>query len=323
MPVDTREPETQTKGQRGRDNAGKETAAATARLHTPGKRRIRRIYIMTDLEGVAGVLDHDNWCRPGSLYNDLAKSFLTEEVNAAADGFLRGGATEILVADGHGSGGINPAQLDPRVELLRGWGSGYPLGLEEGWDALAYVGQHAKSRTECAHLAHTQAFSYLDLSLNGRSIGEFGQLVYCASELGIPTIFGSGDLAFTQEAAALVPGIETVAIKRGTRPGRGDELAAAAYGKKNLGAVHKQPRKVRDMIQAGATRALDRAEAKDFGLVPVQGPLRSVTILRQTEDTPRRCCVREHRGTVAELMNMPAEYQPIESDDQLAKLLGE
>ena len=282
-----------------------------------------RIYIMTDLEGVAGVLEHPNWCRPESRYNDLAKKFLTLEVNAAVDGFFSAGATEILVADGHGSGGINPDLLDPRAELLRGWGQGYPLGLEEGWDAMAHVGQHAKARTEYAHLAHTQGFTWLDLAVNGVSIGEFGQMVLCASELGIPTIFAAGDLAFTKEAQALVPGIGTAAVKRGTRPGRGDELDGPAYGQKNIGAIHKAPQKARELIRAGAADALARSQKEDFGLVPLQAPFRGVTILRHTQDAPRQYSIEEHPSSFAGLMNTPRRFKPIESDEQLAELLAQ
>jgi len=281
-----------------------------------------RIYIMTDLEGVAGVLDHQNWCSPESRYNDLAKEFLTLEVNAAVDGFFSAGATEILVADGHGSGGINPDLLDPRAELLRGWGQGYPLGLEDGWDFMAHVGQHAKARTEHAHLAHTQGFSWLDLSVNGVSIGEFGQMVYCATELGIRTIFGSGDLAFTKEAQALLPGIETVAIKRGTRPGRGDELDGPSYGQKNTGAIHKQPKKARELVRTGAAKALIRAQIEDFGIAPIKPSYRGVTIMRQTQDAPRQFSIEEHPTSVSALMNMPRQFKPVESDEQLQELLA-
>ena len=49
------------------------------------------IYIMTDLEGVAGVLDYDNWCTPESRYYETAKELLTLEVNAAIEGFFEGG----------------------------------------------------------------------------------------------------------------------------------------------------------------------------------------------------------------------------------------
>jgi len=66
----------------------------------------------------------------------------------------------------------------------------------------------------------------LDYAINGLSIGEFAQVALCAQELGIVPIFGSGDLAFTEEARALYPGIETVAVKIGTTPGAGESCTA-------------------------------------------------------------------------------------------------
>jgi len=92
-----------------------------------------KIYIMTDLEGVAGVLDSENWCSPEGRYYELAKELLTLEVNAAVRGFIRGGATEIVVADGHGPGGIHPVLLDSRAMLMRGWPEGFPLGLDRSY----------------------------------------------------------------------------------------------------------------------------------------------------------------------------------------------
>ena len=285
------------------------------------KYRIERVYIMTDLEGVAGVIDSENWCHPDSRYNDLAKEFLTSEINAAVDGFFQGGAKEILVADGHGSGAINPKLLDSRVELLRGWGQGWPAGLEEGWDAVAWIGQHAKARTEFAHLAHTQGMGYLNLAINGISIGEFGQLAMCASQLGIRAIFGSGDKAFTLEAQTLVPGIETVAVKRGVRPGTGDELDAEAYRRKNSGAIHLQPQKACELIRAGAMRAIMRAKSEYFGIIELTPPFKRVAVFRQTKDQPRTYSIETHPSDVIALMNMSFSSKPVESDEQLAELL--
>ena len=74
--------------------------------------------------------------------------------------------------------------------------------------------------------------------------------------MGTRTIFASGDLALTNEAQALVPGIETVAVKRGTTSGRGDECDRETYAKRNLGAIHFQPERARQMILAGAERAI-------------------------------------------------------------------
>ncbi|NLX94734.1 MAG: M55 family metallopeptidase [Rhodopirellula sp.] len=43
------------------------------------------------------------------------------EVNAAIEGFVRGGATDFLVADGHGHAAIHPKLLDSRALLARNW----------------------------------------------------------------------------------------------------------------------------------------------------------------------------------------------------------
>lgn len=282
-----------------------------------------KVYLMTDLEGVAGVLNFEDWCTPQSRYYEMAKEFLTEEVNAAVAGFYAAGATSVLVADGHGHGALNPKLLDPRAELLRGWAKSWPLGLEEGFDAVAWVGQHAKSRTPCAHLAHTQGFNYLDLSINGISIGEFGQLAMCASELGIRAVFASGGKAFCEEARGLVPGIETVAVKRGNRPGTGDECEAAAYAKRNLGAIHLQPQRACALIRDGAASALGRIKTKSFGFVAIKPPFERVAMFRGKDGSGCTISRESHPTSVVALMNMPFKPQPLASDDPAFKRLTE
>lgn len=271
------------------------------------------VYIMTDMEGVAGVLDFENWTSPDSRYYDLGKEFLTLEVNAAIEGFARGGASEFLVADGHGHGAINPKLLDSRAQLARNWAPPpYPFSMERGMTFCAYVGQHAMSRTELAHLPHTGSCSVFETTINGRPVGEFGEGVLCAAQLGIRTIFASGDLALTKEALALVPGIETVAVKRGTTPGRGDECDKETLAKRNLGAIHFQPERARQMILAGAERAIRRALADpSLGVVPLQPPFERVTILRAEKEQPQRIGRSSHPDNVISLMNAPLKYEPV------------
>ena len=61
-----------------------------------------KIYMVTDLEGVGGVVRNEQASGEGSEY-EVARSLLTKEVNAAVQGALDGGADEVLVLDGHGA----------------------------------------------------------------------------------------------------------------------------------------------------------------------------------------------------------------------------
>lgn len=261
---------------------------------------------MTDLEGVAGVLDYDNWCCPESRYYELAKEFLTLEVNSAVEGFFAAGATKIIVADGHGYGGINVKLLDSRVELLRGWPPGpYPLGLDKSYNAVAFVGYHAKASSTYAHIPHTQTSGYIDLSVNGISIGEFGQFAMCASELGVRCIFASGDLAFTKEAKKLLPGIETVAVKRGLNPNDGKNCTEYTYIRSNNAAIHLHPVKACQLIREGAEKSLKRAKKEKFGIIPLKPPYERIIVLRPDNDNPKRIDYAKHPKSVIALFNIP------------------
>lgn len=266
-----------------------------------------KIYLMTDLEGVAGVLDFENWCIPQARNYELAKEFLTLEVNAAVEGFFDGGAKEIVVADGHGAGAINVNLLDPRVKIMRWWPTGYPLLLDKSYDAVAWVGQHAKAGTEYAHLAHTQSFGYLDMTVNKISIGEFGQFAMCASALRVPAIFAAGDKAFTKEAEALVPGIKTVSVKEGTTPGKGNELSTEAYAKRNCSAIHLHPVKARELIRKGAFQAVSQRKKKGYSgaIISLRAPFERITVVRSDGKSSRAAYRETHAKSVSALLNLP------------------
>lgn len=266
-----------------------------------------KIFLMTDMEGVCGVINHDDWVLKNSMYYEEGKRLLTLEVNAAVEGFFDAGAQEIYVLDGHGAGGISQALLDERTYLVRGTPEGWPLGLDKSFDALAFVGQHAKAGSEYAHIAHTQWFNYLDYSINGISVGEFGQLALCAAFLGIPTIFGSGDMAFAKEASTLIPGIETVTVKWGTTPGTGDDFDCEGYRNRNLSAIHLHPEKARKLIKAGAKKALERfiKDPKSFSIPELKPPFRIEASYRANSSTPAYKAYAEHPDSLIECMNKP------------------
>ena len=133
-----------------------------------------KIYVMTDMEGVAGVIDSPNYCFPESRYYERGCELTTLEVNAAVEGALAAGATDILVTDGHGHGAITPMLLHPEARLLKGRPRPYGAGLDESFDAAISIGQHAKSNAIGGHLAHSGSFAVEDLTINGVSVGETG-----------------------------------------------------------------------------------------------------------------------------------------------------
>ncbi len=267
-----------------------------------------KIMLMTDMEGVAGILNHDDWVLPGGRFYDKGQRLLTLEANAAIAGLTAGGATEIVVVDGHGAGGIDPELLDPRALLERGWGRHpYPFGLDASFDAFACVGQHAKAGTPFSHITHTGWFNVIDVSINGVSIGEYGELALCAMELGVPCILACGEEAFAAEAEELTPGIITAAVKRGTLPDGLDDLDSADYRKAKLGAVHLSPDKAHRLIRAAALKAARKLATKPhaFHFPDVGAPYQSVVRVRREGDQPARTLEKHHPASVIALLNQP------------------
>ena len=59
-----------------------------------------RVFVSADMEGATGVCHRDHLVAGGQDYGQ-ARKWLTGDVNAAVEGALAAGATEVVVADGH------------------------------------------------------------------------------------------------------------------------------------------------------------------------------------------------------------------------------
>lgn len=229
-------------------------------LAVPSKRaatdRPQKFYILTDLEGAAGVSSWSQTREPANVNKLLAMDLLTGEVNAAVTAILSVlPQAEVHVLDGHGSLGINANQLHPRAKLFLGCLPNPLAGLDSSYRALLFVGQHAMAGTPNAPLCHT--FSSREVAsyrLNGEEIGEFGCHTLLAASVGVPVIFLSGDDKAVAEAQAFLPGIETVT----TKTGGGVEWA-----------LHMSPAESRSRIQRGvraAVKNMQRAKSAPVGL---------------------------------------------------------
>lgn len=175
-----------------------------------------RIIIVTDMEGVGGVMSFEEQNLPGQRRYEESRALLTGEVNAAIDGAFDAGAAKVVVWDGHdGSRSLSLATLHPRAELIQGSSTpaDYYMG-EEHYDGVMIVGQHAMAGTKDGLLAHTQ--NHVTISgvfLNERRVGEIGQVLAIAGHFGIPGIFLAGDRAACREFLELQPKAETAAVK--------------------------------------------------------------------------------------------------------------
>ena len=266
-----------------------------------------KIYIMTDMEGVTGVYDFDNYCSDNGIHYQNSRKLLTLEVNAAIAGFIAGGATEIHVQIGHHSDSVDRELLDKRALLMAGHTNPiWPWGLDKSYDALAFVGQHAKAGSSYAHLAHTGNIHTTDQRLNGISIGEYGALALCAMELGIPTIFASGCRALAREAQELTPGVVTVYGKWGRVPDDGfsKTLDAKGYDNYNLASEQMHPEIVREQIQKGAEEAIRKLknDPGSFRYPELSAPYYLVREHRANNGNQPFALIAE-RNTIAECFN--------------------
>ena len=169
-----------------------------------------KVYILTDGEGPAGI---QTFAQVNPDNPELKKQ-LAEEINAAVEGLLEAGATEIIVWDGHdGSRTLRLADLHPKAKLLQGSPMPHSLGLDSSFAALLFVGQHAMAGAP-GILAHSYSSeSIQNMWMNGKLVGEIGTLTAYAGWVGVPVIFISGDRAACEELLELVPNAETAIVK--------------------------------------------------------------------------------------------------------------
>jgi D-amino peptidase len=220
-------------------------AALAVAGQAPGKKL--KVFISVDMEGVAGLIHWDETSQGGPDYQ-LFRTLMTGEANAAVRGAFEGGATEVVVRDAHDSArNILPDQIDARARLIREWNG--PLSMMEGidktFDAVVFIGNHARAGTPNAVLKHTMSLSLFDVVLNGVRLPEAAWNAAIAGYFDVPVVFLSGDTAICKQIQEIVGPIETVAVKDGMGP-------AASM-------IH--PLKAQEMIQSGVRSALKNLKA--------------------------------------------------------------
>ena len=227
-----------------------------------------KVLISADMEGTCGVVSWTQVMPPevtGSSEPNSQDRYLrtrermTAEVNAAVEGALAGGASEVIVNDSHdGMRNLIPDRLHPAVRFITG--SDKPLGMVQGVDldgvgAVFYTGYHAKAGTPAAPLAHTWSGWLNDVRIDGTSTGEFGINAVVAGHYGIPVVLVTGDDKAVSQTQALL----------------GDQVVGAVVkeGISTFSALHLHPLKAQQVIRDAAEAAVGRVrQARPLTLEP-------------------------------------------------------
>lgn len=202
-----------------------------------------RLFISVDIEGVAGVVDETHW-RMGEINYGLGRELMVGELNAAIEGALEAGATDIVVNDSHHfMVNLDPLRVHPAARIILGRVKPMSMcqGLGPGFDAAAWIGYHAGGGALHGCLDHTYTGILHEVRINGRPVSEGLLNGLVAGHFGCPVVFVSGDQTVAAEMQAWEPGIRAAVVKE-------------SLGRQAVVSVH--PERARAMIRAGIREAL-------------------------------------------------------------------
>lgn len=244
----------------------------------PDNDGIIKILLYYDMEGISGQNDIRSLDYGNEEY-EIAREWLTNDVNAVIKGLFAGGADVVDVVDAHGSGNPQPdilvEKMDSRAQLLDKDEPFRPYVdlTEKGiYDAVAVACMHSKTGGG-GFAAHTYTLG-MDWILNDMSINETEIIVYSWGRADVPVIFASGDNTLKDQLEWMT-WLEYVTVKT-TKSADDAELIP-------FDVVHKQ-------MQEAAQRAVENISiSKAVKLtLPIKAQLRAVPPagLNQLEGVP-------------------------------------
>jgi D-amino peptidase len=178
-----------------------------------------KVFISVDMEGICGVVASEQ-TSPGNPEYAAAKKWMAEDANAAVEGALRAGASEVVVNDSHGSmRNIDPGDLHPKAILISGSPKPQSMmqGIDDSYNAVLFVGYHAGAGTQDGVLDHTISGSVVQsVKVNGMELPELGLNAAIAGAYNVPVVFVSGDVAVCRQAKTILGSeVVTAPVKDG------------------------------------------------------------------------------------------------------------
>jgi D-amino peptidase len=227
-----------------------------------------KIFLSSDMEGTAGVVDWEQ-CVGDGPQAQAGRRLLLAEVNAAIEGAVEGGASEIVVNDSHSTmRNLPPDELAGGASYISG--SHKPLymmqGLDGSFGAVLFISYHG-SVGAAAGLSHTyNPRAVIEARINGTVTGEAGINALAAAHYGVPVVLVTGDRCACEETAALIPGVHTAVVKEHVS---------------RLAARSMHPSRACALIRSAAQQAV--AAAEQAAPPPLQSPVSLEVSVRTTD----------------------------------------
>ncbi len=233
-----------------------------------------KVFLSSDMEGTAGVVDWEQCVGDGPAAA-AGRRLLLGEVNAAIEGALAGGATEIVVNDSHSTmRNLPPDELAGGASYISG--SNKPLymmqGLDGSFDAVLFVSYHGSVGAP-AGLSHTYSPRVVvEARLDGVVTGEAGINALVAAHYGVPVVLVTGDRCACDETAVLIPGVHAAVVKEpvsrtaahSLHPSRARALIRHTAEKAVAGAAAAEPPPLASATLEVSVRTTDIAEAASW-----------------------------------------------------------
>ncbi|MBV8332047.1 MAG: M55 family metallopeptidase [Candidatus Eremiobacteraeota bacterium] len=218
-----------------------------------------KIYVSSDMEGVAGVCAWEQVdARTPHPEYAIYRRYYTREVCAAIEGARAGGATSVLVNDSHGP--MRNLLLDDMPDDVRIiFGNRKPFSMVQDADSTFggafFVGYHGAIGDADAVLAHTYTPSVVyDVSINGVRCSEATLNAGLLGYFGVPLLLITGDRTTVEGVRDQMPWVTGVVVKESIGNFAAQSMTPAAAA-----------RAIRDGAQAAVAAA---ASAKPYRFEP-------------------------------------------------------
>ena len=174
------------------------------------------IFLLTDLEGIAGVDSITQMDRTSPEYENT-RMLLCNSINKAVAACFEANADKVYYLDGHGGGGnVFEDLIDPRAQKcsLQEW---VELLKSGSIDCLIELGAHARAGTINGFLDHTVGSKTIfSIKVNGIEMSETSLHAALCGKFGVSVIAVTGDEATCCQVKEYIPNCFTCAVKNAT-----------------------------------------------------------------------------------------------------------